>query len=755
MKKLLLVPVLVLVLFLLFMSRVALAHYCDDGNYVGQQAREDCWWRYWTNSQTDADLLLASQEEELELVGNDRPDFNILQVGEGGSLRGYSAPPHTAFGQLHPNTFTWQGTVHRITDLAINLSHKRQTDWTVVLRVLPTPLPNTERLTLQVGDHWFNFADAYRDGGSLYWYGVRPNWTEGERVDFRLHVFPDAFVPRSIDGRGNNPAHPDRGTAHSPFIRISPVMPNHIASTPASADSLPNPRTVSNLVCDQPAQVFDRYLVSDMTWQWGQFIDHDIVHVPEGTPREALPIPIPVGDSVFDPGGVGNRHIPFFRSAFDPSTGTGPDNPRQPVNSITGFIDGSGIYGSDPGRAFALRAHDGSGRLKVSHDRLLPLNTRGLPNQGGNHRPDLFLAGDIRANEQAGLIAMHTLFVREHNRLADIFAVQNPQLASQEVFELARKVNGAQIQAITYNEFLPLLLGPDAIGPYPGYNPAIDPAIANEFASAAFRFGHSLLSPAILHVEPNGTPRSIALVEAFFNPAFVREHGIAGLLLGLSIQQAQHLDTHVDDQVRNMLFRNQPELGGRDLAAINIQRGRDHDVPFYNDVRRAYGLTPAPAFADVSSDPAVQAKLAQAYGGDIERLELWPGGLAEDHLPGAMLGETFHAIVADQFRRLRDGDRFWFENDPYFLAHPELLDRMRAVTLADVIRRNSQLDHQLAANVFQRPDSPGNPSHLAYGVHRRTVDRSPRPATRPRSPVGEPIVAAAESTRRPGPRFLE
>ena len=288
------------------------------------------------------------------------------------------------------------------------------------------------------------------------------------------------------------------------------------------------------------------------------------------------------------------------------------------------------------------------------------------------------------------------------------------------------------------------------LGPYGGYNPAIDPAIANEFASAAFRFGHSLLSPSILYIDPNGATRSVSLVEAFFNPAFVREHGIAGLLLGLSSQQAQHLDIHVIDQVRNLLFVDPPASGVRDLAAINIHRSRDHDVPSYNNVRRAYGLTPVQSFADVSSDPAVQAKLTQAYGGDIDRLELWPGGLAEDHLPGAMLGETFHAIVADQFRRLRDGDRFWFENDPYFLAHPALLDRIRSVTLADVIRRNTHLAHQLPDNVFQRSDAPGSHSYQAVRVNPRAVNSSQRPSTLHRHPVAEPVVAAAESRARPG-----
>ena len=171
---------------------------------------------------------------------------------------------------------------------------------------------------------------------------------------------------------------------------------------------------------------------------------------------------------------------------------------------------------------------------------------------------------------------------------------------------------------------------------------------------------------------------------------------------GLSRQRAQHLDIHLIDQVRNLLFADPPGSGGRDLPAINIQRGRYHGIPSYNHVRRAYGRSPARSFAEVSSDPVVQGKLSEAFGGEIARLELWPGGLAEDHLPGAMLGETFHAIVADQFRRLRDGDRFWFENDPYFLANANLLEQIGSVTLADIIRRNTLVNEKLSDNVFQQ-----------------------------------------------------
>ena len=153
-----------------------------------------------------------------------------------------------------------------------------------------------------------------------------------------------------------------------------------------------------------------------------------------------------------------------------------------------------------------------------------------------------------------------------------------------------------------------------------------------------------------------------------------------------------------------MLF-GAPGAAGRDLFALNIQRGRDHGLPDYNTARIACGLAPVEDFAGISSDPQVQEALEEAYG-EVRSVDLLAGGLAEDHLPGAMLGETFHAILVDQFQRLRHGDRFWFENDAYFLDNPALLAEVRATTLADIIRRNTDIGDELPDRVFGGPPPP-------------------------------------------------
>ncbi|MCA9222650.1 MAG: hypothetical protein KDA71_20125, partial [Planctomycetales bacterium] len=216
-------------------------------------------------------------------------------------------------------------------------------------------------------------------------------------------------------------------------------------------------------------------------------------------PTEAFDIPVPADDPQFDPFGDGMQTIGLFRAGFDPATGTDTENPRQHPNLITSFLDASVVYGSDAARATALRTLDGTGRLKTSDGgvvgALLPRNDLAtfpdgmLENENnGQHDPaDLFAAGDVRANDNVQLLALHTLMVREHNRRADELAAADPTMTGDELYEAARRWVGALLQQITYNEFLPVLLGEGAIPQYAGYDPSVDPRISGVFSGAAFR----------------------------------------------------------------------------------------------------------------------------------------------------------------------------------------------------------------------------------------------------------------------------
>ncbi|SEA18152.1 peroxidase family protein [Microbulbifer marinus] len=505
---------------------------------------------------------------------------------------------------------------------------------------------------------------------------------------------------RSIDGTGNNLELPLLGSTNSPLLRrVTPAYSDGI-SLPAGS-LRPNPRVISNAICQQIAPQLDSSGHTSMVFQWGQFLDHDLSLTTTG--EESVPIPVPPDDPVF----TIDSSIRFHRSLFHLDTGT-PTTPRQQINQVTAFIDASQVYGSDLIRATALRTNDGTGKLDTSRFDLLPFNTSGLPNDGGPDS-DFYLAGDIRANEQVGLTALHVLFVREHNRLATALHHQDKSLSGDEIYYQARAIVGAQMQVITYREFLPAVLGPDSLAPYAGYVPTTDPGIANAFSTAAFRFGHSMLSSELLRLKSNGEPipeGNLSLRDAFFtrfelNPESGK--GIEPLLRGLASQVAQAVDTKIVDGVRNFLFGS-PDQGPFDLAALNIQRGRDHGLPGYNAMRIELGLAPAADYEDITSDPQVSSLLRQVYGpGNVSEVDPWIGGLAEDKLPDAMVGPLFHLIIRDQFERLRDGDRFWYQ--AVFSA--EILQELESTTLADIICRNTQiLPAELNENVFISNPNP-------------------------------------------------
>ncbi|NOZ40426.1 MAG: peroxiredoxin [Planctomycetes bacterium] len=556
---------------------------------------------------------------------------------------------------------------------------------------------------------------------------------------------------RTIDGTGNNLTNTTQGQAFTPLVRIRDVLVNPLPGfdpvplAPAYEDGidtprgildlanpagvgtsrLPNPRDISNAVVSQGSRsVLNPLRATDWLWQWGQFLDHDIA-LEEPAPTSD-PFLIPVtnsADPLFNPS---FPFLPFRRNDPAPGTGAGTGVPREQVNKITTYIDGSNVYGSDQSRADFLRTFDG-GKLKTTSasngEILLPFNraTDPFPNANppvtpGSSPADadaLFLAGDIRVNEQLGLTAVHTMFLREHNRLAEALGQRadlgqlvagaglDANVASdvdEYIYQMSRKAVGATIQAITYNEFLPLLVGPDEVPTYSGYDANVNAAISNEFANAAYRVGHTLLSPQLQLADSAGNSLgSVALRDAFFDPSFAQENGVDALLKGLSMRQAQDVDALVIDEVRNFLFDE--GNGGLDLAAVNIQRGRDHGLPSYNDMRRGLGLDPRTEFSEITSDSTITDALASIYD-SIEDVDLWLGAIAEEAVGGGLTGELLNVILVDQFTRLRDGDRFFYANDAGLLT---LFPTIGQTRLSEVIVRNSAME-SMPSNAFVIPE---------------------------------------------------
>jgi peroxidase len=544
-----------------------------------------------------------------------------------------------------------------------------------------------------------------------------------EELEPRCLLAAGGFRP--ITEIGNNLANPTWGTANTDLLRVAPAAYADGLSAPALPQD-PSARALSNIINNQAdpndpsqnLQIVNKESLSAFAYAFGQFIDHDMDLTPDG--GASFPIAVAAGDP------IGPNPLPFTRSQFDPNTGT--TNPRQQVNTVTSFLDLSQVYGSDLTRANALRTFSG-GLLKTSPGNMLPYdssvyfgtNPIDMQNQGALPLSDLFATGDVRGNENLELTALQTLYVRNHNRIAVALQKNHPDWSDEQLYQEARKSNIAQYQSIIYNEWIPAVLGANALPAYTGYNPKVNPSIANEFSTVAFRFGHSLLSDNIERqtnqgvdipdVSPDGA--TISLAQDFFDPNLLNPNGVVdpvtghttsdidAVLKGSADDNAQAMDVLVINDVRNLLFGSFG-AGGQDLIARDIQRARDNGIPGYNTLRAALGLRPVTSFAQISSDPSVQAKLRAAYGqtnghDNVNNIDAFEGGLAEDHVPGADVGPLFQAIMANQFTRLRNGDRFFYLNESF--TWEELSLFQQGNTLTKVIEANTALTN-LQSNAF-------------------------------------------------------
>src|SRR3954449_3946517 len=390
---------------------------------------------------------------------------------------------------------------------------------------------------------------------------------------------------RTIDGSNNNIADPTMNQIDTDFARLGPA---NFSDGFYEMTLGPNPREISNIVVAQTdAGENGPYLVdsngialSGMMYAWGQFIDHDMDLERQGTITD-ISIPVPANDQFLTP----DSTIPVMRVAIDPATGVA-GHPAAAINTVTGWLDGSQIYGSDAVTAASLRTTDG--HMKMSAGDNLPIIDTA--------RGDAFAAGDVRAQENPDLTALQTLFVREHNFQVDQLHNEHPNWSGDRLYETAKAITTAEMVNITYSEFLPHLLGKDAIEPYHGYDPTVDARITEEFEGAAYRFGHSIVSDEISAISNLGALTSEQTLAASFfeDPApFAANGGADGLLRHLSSDTAQSLDTHIVEDLRSLLSDPPDAI---DLAAINIQRAHDLGLGTLNETREALGLAPYTSF---------------------------------------------------------------------------------------------------------------------------------------------------------------
>ncbi|XP_060072565.1 peroxidase-like protein [Ylistrum balloti] len=540
---------------------------------------------------------------------------------------------------------------------------------------------------------------------------------------------------RSADGSCNNLDYPTWGASMKQQLRYLPAAYDDGINMPrifsVTGKHLPSARVVSNVLHSTGTCHFDEKGHSVMMMSWGQLIDHDF----QGTPMtkgfnnsdimccslgeaaadqrgSCFPIKVPMPDPRFK-----SKCMNFVRSTIAP-THFCDMGVRNPVNQHSSYIDGSLLYGSTQEVQNRLRAGHG-GFLKMSGKGLLP-PADGSKCMISNPGEYCFDAGDDRNSVVPTLGMLHTLFVREHNRICKKLQFYNPYWTDEKIFQEARKIVSAILQHINYNEYLPHILGDAHMkshglysapkGHHTVYNPKINPTASNVFGVAAFRFGHSQIPNLQGMKDPHSHVTKTVPVEFTFNrPAMIfDDHGLGfGRVAYWQLNNKQaNQDRFLQDGVRNNLFLDK-RGNSFDLAALNIQRGRDHGIAPYNAWRKWCGLKPAFHFGVgpgglINHDPESALLLSKVYR-HPDDIDLFTGGLSEIKVKGSQTGPTFACIISKQFQAFKIGDRFWYENDfPAIGFNKGQLNEIKGVTLSKLLCTNIGL-RQIQPNAFLVP----------------------------------------------------
>ncbi|XP_028994547.1 thyroid peroxidase [Betta splendens] len=516
---------------------------------------------------------------------------------------------------------------------------------------------------------------------------------------------------RSISGLCNNRQNPLWGAANTPLVRWLPAEYEDGEREPKGWNrgllhngvQLPLPRDVSKQILRSTSKRSED-VYSQLLVDWGQYIDHDMTFTPQSAASAAFEsgvdclntcenvhpcFPIETDDMLSGPQGC----MAFYRSApacsIHLASDIGQALQQQQMNAITSFIDASVVYGHTPKLERALRNlsglngklavnehfEDSKGRAYLPFVAAAPSSCQQDPRGG---RVECFRAGDSRVNEVMTLTALHTLWLREHNRIAEALKHMNHHWSPETVYQETRKIIGALHQIITMRDYIPKVIGPASfeqhIGAYRGYDPTVNPAASNVFATAAFRFGHATISPVLRRLNASFQEHEhfphLRLHHTFFSPwRLVKEGGIEPTLRGVIGTAAAAISADmlvVEEVTERLVVLNVPHYV--DLASLNLQRGRDHALPGYNSWRTFCGLRNVKTLEDleeVVGDAEVAGKILNVYK-HPDNIDVWLGGLVENPMPGSRTGPLFACLIGRQMKALRDGDRFWWEAETVF-----------------------------------------------------------------------------------------
>lgn len=703
----------------------------------------------------------TSGGEELDLVDHDEPstenDSDSNEVGE--PFQADMAPP----APTHGRSAAPYGSPHLGTPL-VYMTHLRPPPAHMPPPPPPRPLPvYPPRAPKGVPRAGRPRRPGYDGGDKRPQYPHRQG-PPGGRKGFKLDKEERRRLPvrcnknlrfRTYDGSCNNLYVPCWGRAGESFGRLlKPAYADglHRPRLGEYGRPLPNPRLVSVALAGGSWQTSDTEYTyhTDLLTHFGQLLAHDLTssatftttQTVDGKTTKAPPkccgkerpnaecshIVIHHTDEFYPPGHcMENVRSDCYNSSRTSCSKNSPGPFREQINEVTSFLDASIVYGSSEEESKKLRSEDGKG-AKMLMDKsslyipkgLLPRKTEGecFSFMPGCDK-QCFRAGDNRASLTPVIASLQTLLVREHNHIAD--KLKKNGWPNDKIYHVTRKIISACLQVITYKEYLLHVLGPAVVAKYRlqvptshyYYNETLNPSLLNTYAAAANRLPHAVVGTKFEReghkcFHTSRVSYDLNTMDDFCKP---RTDPVRSLLVGAACKHLQHQDTVYSKEITRFLFANPPNLLGKDLLSLDVDRGRDHGIPPYVHYRKLCGLRPVHTFDEFKKEcksyDAVN-RLQAVYGNHFEDLDLVAGLVLEKPVPGSFYGPTAVCIMGEQYYRLKYADRFWFEHlyHPGAFSKDQVHDIMK-ISMATLICRNTDVEF-LQRNVFKMAGK-GNP----------------------------------------------
>ncbi|KAF5630065.1 hypothetical protein F52700_7423 [Fusarium sp. NRRL 52700] len=452
----------------------------------------------------------------------------------------------------------------------------------------------------------------------------------------------------------------------------------------------PNPRAVSNAFFKRKKKIY--YNHTPLLLGLIEFIMHDVTYSQDSL-DEVIEVSMPEDEEIFPL----NATLRVPRTAPVLGTGTSRANPRENINMATTWLDISCLYGSSSDVAHRLRSKiDGKlltqevqspgTRLKASY---LPFNTMGIPT---NTRPgvepeELFAGGDPRTNEDWLLLGVHTLLLREHNRLCDILRKQKPTWDDEQLYQTVRLVMSAKhalianaYQMAYWTEDMPwprddgfplyrqmfgenaLEINPANTYPWPLVTKNGKPMTVSAEMAVVYRFHEFIIPSFPIKDHNNKTLWEQNLFATSFNSTGFLNVGLERILAGALSSHIPNFKSGVDESFRSAwLYRGRPF----DIVVSSIVHEREQGLPTFNQYFRAYNAQDPEVIVPIrdtwdkfSTDPEVIQNLKRLYK-HPDDVDLVVGcQLDEEFFPGTTVPKSALIISLFSLFGMGNSDRF-------------------------------------------------------------------------------------------------